>query len=153
MAVQPTTRFPYLVWMLSNTLNQQIERALRPLGLTQAQLAALAQLSLESGGLSGAELGRRAGVTPQAMSASLASLEKRELVLRGPHPTHGRVIEVRITDAGRELLERAKACTEPVHERAVALLDGKEQGELRRLLLRTMAALDIPYPRDLPEGG
>lgn len=151
---EPTTRIAYLVRMLSNSLSQQVERALRPLALTQAQLAALAQLEIgPEEGLSGAELGRRAGVTAQSMSTSLAGLERRGLVLRAPHPTHGRVIQVQITDEGSRLLERAQQLTRPVDARALALLDDKEREQLRELLLRTMTAVGLPAPADPTEDG
>lgn len=146
-AVEPVTRIAYLVRILANTLSQQIEQALRPVGLTQAQLAALGQLAFsEEGWLSGAELGRRAGVTAQAMSTSLAGLEARGLVQRGPHPTRGRVVQVWITDDGRRLLETAQRLTAPVDTRALALLAPDEQRQLRVLLVRTMAGAGMQPP-------
>ncbi|RSN39896.1 MarR family transcriptional regulator [Amycolatopsis sp. WAC 04197] len=145
--VEPATRIAYLVRMLSNTLNQRIERALRPLELTQAQLAALAQLALRAPGrLSGAELGRRAGVTPQAMWSAVAGLEQRELVERSPHPTHGRVLEIGITEDGIDVLAQAQELTAPVDAHAMATLTDGEQRQLRALLLKSMTALDLPHP-------
>lgn len=145
--VQPLTRVAYLVRMLSNSLSQQVERALKPLSLTQAQLAALAQLEFaEEGWLSGAELGRRAGVTAQAMSAALSGLEERDLVQRGPHPTRGRVIQVRITDAGRAVLQRAQVLTAPVDARALALLSTEEREQLRALLIRALTGTGAALP-------
>ncbi|PRY41685.1 MarR family winged helix-turn-helix transcriptional regulator [Umezawaea tangerina] len=147
MPVEPVTRIAFLVRMLSNTMNQQIERALRPLDLTQAQLAALAQLAINAPArLSSAELGRRAGVTPQGMWAAISNLEQRELVQRSPHPTHGRVLEIDITQRGIEVLEQAQELTAPVDARAMAMLAEDEQRQLRALLLKTMTAMNIPHP-------
>ncbi len=142
--VEPVTRVAYLVRMLSNSLSPQVERALKPLSLTQAQLAALGQLEFsEDGWLSGAELGRRAGVTAQAMSAALVGLQERELVRRQPHPTRGRVIQVRITDAGRDVLRRAQQLTAPVDARALALLSVEERAQLRALLFRALSGAGV----------
>jgi DNA-binding MarR family transcriptional regulator len=146
-AVEPGTRIAYLVRVLSNALSQQIEQALRPVGLTQAQLAALGQLAFsDEGWLSGAELGRRAGVTAQAMSTALTALEGRGLVERGPHPDRGRVIRVWITAEGSRLLERAQQLTAPVDTRAMALLSDDEQRQLRLLLVRAMAGIGVQAP-------
>lgn len=149
MPVEPVTRIAYLVRMLSNTMNQQVERALRPLDLTQAQLAALAQLAISAPvRLSSAELGRRAGVTAQGMWSAISTLEQRELVERSPHPTHGRVLEIGITDQGNEILDKAQELAAPVDARAMALLSQDEQQQLRALLLKTMTALNITHPDD-----
>lgn len=154
MITEPVTRIAYLVRMLSNSLSQQIERALRPLQLTQAQLAALAQLALgPADGLSGAELGRRAGVTPQSMSTAVAGLHRRGLVTRSRHPTHGRMIQIRITEEGRRVLERAQELTAPVDARALALLSVDERQQLRTLLLRTMTAAGVPLANEARETG
>jgi DNA-binding MarR family transcriptional regulator len=137
-------RLPYTMRMVSQALSQQLERTLRPLGLTHAQLAALAQLGLDrSHGFSGAELANRAGVTPQSMSTAIASLLERELVVRTPHPTHGRVLEVRITAEGARLLERAQAAAKTVEDRAVAQLSDEEHAQLSSLVHRVMETLDL----------
>jgi hypothetical protein len=49
----PSDRICYLIWQLSQAYTQRIERALRPLGLAQAQYSALVRLSLD-GALSAA---------------------------------------------------------------------------------------------------
>jgi DNA-binding MarR family transcriptional regulator len=70
--------------------------------------------------LVGAELATR-GVTPQSMSTAIGSPPERGLVVRTPHPTRGRVLEVRITTEGTRLLERAQAAAKTVEH-----LDGRE---------------------------
>ena len=137
-------RLPYTMRMVSQALSQQLERTLRPLGLTHAQLAALTQLGLEpSSGYSGAELASRAGVTPQSMSTAVASLLERDLVVRTPHPTHGRVLEVRITPEGAALLARAQSAAKTVEDRAVAQLSEAEYTQLKGLIYKLMQTLDI----------
>ncbi|WP_433263545.1 MarR family winged helix-turn-helix transcriptional regulator [Actinosynnema sp. CS-041913] len=140
-------RLPYMMRMVSNALSQDLERALRPFSLNHAQFAALAQLGLEHpDGLSGAELGHRAGVTAQSMSTAIASLLDRGLVVRTPHPTHGRILEVRITAEGRRLVERAQEAAKSVEDRAVAGLTPAQQDELRALLRHMTRILGLYVP-------
>jgi DNA-binding MarR family transcriptional regulator len=144
MAEDFTQRLPYLMRMVSQVLSQQLERALRPHGLTHAQLAALAQLSLNpSSGTSGAELARGAVVTAQSMSTAIASLLERGLVVRTPHPTHGRVLEVAITAEGSEVLARAQIAAKAVEDRAVAQLSQKEHAELTTLMRKVVRTLGL----------
>lgn len=140
-------RLPYMMRMVTNELSRQLERVLRPFSLTHAQLAALAQLGVASpGALTSAELGRRAGVTAQSMSTATASLLDRGLVIRAPDPTHGRRLDIQITAAGMELLERAQAATKRVEERALAPLTPDQQHEFRAVLRQLMLAMNIYVP-------
>lgn len=149
MAENPVERVAYQLRAAAQTLSQQVERALRPYGLTQAQLAALALLELddEDEGSSGAQLSQRAGVTAASMSSALAGLEERGLVHRSPHPTHGRVIVVRITREGRELLKRAQRATARVEDRAFAGIAAEDRRALQRIVPRMMENLELPTER------
>jgi DNA-binding MarR family transcriptional regulator len=84
--VDPSERIAYVIRMISGALTQEIEQALRPVQLTQVQLAALVQLS-RTDGLSAAELARRCGVTPQSMASALGRIDERGLITRAAHPT------------------------------------------------------------------
>jgi DNA-binding MarR family transcriptional regulator len=77
------------------------------------------------------------------MSTAIGSLLDRGLVVRTPHPTHGRVLEVRITAEGIRLLERAHAAAKTVEDRAVAQLSDEEHAELSGLIQRVMETLDL----------
>ena len=149
MAENPVERVGYLLRLTAQTLSQRFERALRRFGLTNTQLTALALLELdeEAGeGASGAQLSQRAGVTAASMSSALARLEERGLVRRSPHPTHGRVIVVRITPDGTMLLRRAHAATARIEDRAFAGIPAEDRLALRRVMTRTMANLGLPLP-------
>lgn len=149
MAENPVERVGYLMRVTAQTLSQRFERTLRRFGLTNAQLTALALLELdeEAGeGASGAQLSQRAGVTAASMSTALAGLEERGLVRRSPHPTHGRVIIVRITPDGTMLLRRAHAATARIEDRAFAGIPAEDRLALRRVMTRVMANLGLPLP-------
>lgn len=68
--------------------------------LTVPQLTALSRLD-RLGPSTTAELARREQITPQAMGATIASLEQRGLVTRRPDAGDGRRSIVSLTPAGR----------------------------------------------------
>lgn len=80
--------------------------ALKGADLTVAQYAALFALA-DNPGISGAALARACLVTPQAMAAVLKHLEERGLVARSAHRWHQKMLETRLTEAGREALQLA----------------------------------------------
>jgi DNA-binding MarR family transcriptional regulator len=67
--------------------------------LTVPQLTALARLD-RLGPCTTAELARREQITPQAMGATIASLEERGLVMRRPDSVDGRRSILSLTPAG-----------------------------------------------------
>jgi DNA-binding MarR family transcriptional regulator len=71
--------------------------------LTVPQLTALSRLD-RLGTCTTAELARREQITPQAMGATIAGLEERELVVRRPDPVDGRRSILSLTPAGRAVI-------------------------------------------------
>jgi DNA-binding MarR family transcriptional regulator len=115
--------------------------ALKPAGLTLAQYVALAELDRQPG-ITGAALARASLVTPQAMMVVLRSLEEQGLIVRSPHPRHPNVLELHITDAGREVLDAARHRAEPVERRVTDAFSPEELDVLGGLLIRWIEALD-----------
>ena len=137
-------RLTYLMRRVSAALAQHVDRALRDFELTHAQLGALAQLGLvDPEALSAATMAERNGITAQSMSTAIADLRQRGLVDREPHPTHGRILQVRITPKGSELLARAHLATRKAEERALAFLDQEQQHVLRSALRTMMHAMEL----------
>jgi DNA-binding MarR family transcriptional regulator len=115
--------------------------ALRPVGLTLAHYVAIAELDRQPG-ITGATLARACLVTPQAMMVVLKSLEEQGLIVRSPHPRHSNVLELYITDAGREVLDAARHRVEPVERRLTDTFSPEELEVLDALLTRWTRALD-----------
>ncbi|MDQ1129789.1 MarR family winged helix-turn-helix transcriptional regulator [Microbacterium sp. SORGH_AS_0888] len=63
------------------------------------------------------ELARSAGMDAPATSVAVSALEERGYVVRESAPHDRRVKRVRITDAGREVLERMRAVEDPPPDR------------------------------------
>jgi DNA-binding MarR family transcriptional regulator len=116
------------------------DAALRGLGLTTPQYAALAALAQQPG-LSGAALARRCLVTPQTMTGIVANLAAAGLVAREADPEHGRIIQTALTDEGQARLEQARARIEQINEQMVSDLDRAEREALADLLEQCAGAL------------
>lgn len=113
-----------------HALRLEMDGALREVGLTTPQYAALSVAEGE-GGLSGALLARRCFVTPQTMNGILVNLEKAGLLERRAHPGHGRVLQAYLTREGERMLLRAHALVEAIEGR---MLGDLTEGERARLL-------------------
>jgi DNA-binding MarR family transcriptional regulator len=79
--------------------------ALRPLGVTVPQYAALFAIShLQP--TSGAQLARAVLTTPQTMSTILNNLAAKDLIVRDVSAIHQKLFEVRLTPAGEDLVRQ-----------------------------------------------
>jgi DNA-binding MarR family transcriptional regulator len=114
---------------------------LKPVGLTLAQYVALVELDRQPG-ITAASLARTCLVTPQAMMVVLKTMEEQGLVLRSAHARHPNVLELRITDVGREALHAARERVLPVERRVLDAFSPKELEALRALLCRFIEAFD-----------
>jgi DNA-binding MarR family transcriptional regulator len=126
-------RVGYQLKRAEHALRLEMDAALRGVGFTTPQYAALSVLEGEAG-LSGAALARRCFVTPQTMNQILMNLEGAGMVERRPHPEHGRVLSAYLTGKGAELVGLAHGEVEAIEERMLAGLDrGKRLGLLETL--------------------
>ncbi|MFD9305582.1 MarR family winged helix-turn-helix transcriptional regulator [Streptomyces sp. NPDC060048] len=115
--------------------------ALKPAAVTVPQYAALLWLALKPG-ISAAELARLCGVTPPTMNTVLKNLQERGLIERTPHELHRNVLETRLTDEGRAVMEVADAGAVAVERALAAEFTGEEREALIALLGRCARALD-----------
>jgi DNA-binding MarR family transcriptional regulator len=105
-------------------------------GLDRASFDVLATLR-RSGAphrLTPGELQRTAMVTTSAIAQRLNKLEERGLVNRTPNAADGRVIDVTLTAAGLELIDRAVPDHVANEHRMLAGLSGRQRADLTRLL-------------------
>lgn len=119
-------RVGYQMKRAQHALRSEMDGALRELGMTTAQYAALSALEAVPG-VSGAELARRSFVTPQTMNQILFNLEKSALISRRAHPEHGRVLQAHLTDRGRKLVSEAHRMVEAIEERMLSGLDENQR--------------------------
>ena len=133
-------RAGYLLKRVQSTLAGALAKALSGHGVTLAQYAVLVSLD-EEPGLSNAELARRAFVTPQTMNQVLRELEARQVVLRRPHPDHGRALQTHLTPEGTRVLRGCRRAVDDVEEQMLAPLSAEERGQLVVTLRRCLEAL------------
>lgn len=117
----------------------RVDERLAPFGLTFARYELLRLLAFtRHGELPLGKLGERLQVHPTSITSAVNRLEGQGFVERRAHPTDGRTTLAAITDAGRDVVERA---TEVLNREVFADigLNEREVGQLFRLLgkLRT----------------
>ena len=104
--------------------------------LTVPQLTALSRLD-RLGPSTTAELARREQITPQAMGATIASLEQRDLVMRRPDSVDGRRSILSLTPAGHAAIGSGRSAL--VDQVAVVLAESFTSEEI--VTLNTAARL------------
>ncbi len=140
MATSADERLGLLLKRAEQALINVKNAALRPVGLTVPQYAALLFLQDEPG-LSSSALARRVLVTPQTMGPVLDTLETRGLVEKRPHRVHRRVVEIFVTRQGEKVLRDADLRALRVEAQLVNGMSESQQKQLRKLLERAIANL------------
>jgi DNA-binding MarR family transcriptional regulator len=133
---QPPT-LVYLVGRLNHGIRRELQRRLATHNLSLPELTALSGLQRRPG-LSTARLARRSLVTPQAMNIIIAELETRGLVQRRVDPSHRRILEARLTPAGRGLLRRVDPIVEALETELLQDVPKAERDAVMRGLTAAM---------------
>ena len=131
----------YLLVQASYTLRAALAATLLPYGLSPAQYAVLSVLARDPGA-SGADLARACNTTPQAMNGVLATLEREGLIERTPHPTHGRILQVKLSDEGERRLEAANPAVRALEAGIEAGFSDDEIATVKAWLVESAARLE-----------
>lgn len=134
-------RLGMLVKQAEQAMIRAKSAALKFVGLTPAQYVALVELN-EQPGVTAATLARACLVTPQAMMILLKTMEQQGLVSRSPHARHANVLELHMTNVGREALQAARERVDPVEQRVFNRFSEKDIALFRRLLRRFIDAFE-----------
>jgi DNA-binding MarR family transcriptional regulator len=133
--------FPHLVKRVEMAVRARVERAMRDFPISSSQLFALVLLD-ERGEATAAELARLMHLTPQALTTLLKPLRDQDLIEREVDEAHRRKLIMRLTDAGRAVIVRARDLTPDVETAMLADFSAKERETLLRLLARVARPLD-----------
>ncbi len=109
--------------------------------MTQSQYVALFELDQQSG-ITAATLARACLVTPQAMMILLKTMEQQGLITRLSHPRHPNVLELHMTEVGREALHTARERLDPIERRVFGVFSPKDMAAFREFLSRFMEAFE-----------
>jgi DNA-binding MarR family transcriptional regulator len=130
---QTAPRVTYLVKRLELAVRGEIERLMRPLGLTTHQYTALSVLARHPG-LSSAQLARRSFISPQAANEIVAMMERKGLVVREADPRNRRILRMSLTDAGEAVLRAGDGLVDELESRMFARLRHAEVEMFRSTL-------------------
>ncbi|WJL96778.1 MarR family transcriptional regulator [Microbacterium sp. ET2] len=130
----------------------RVDATLRPFGLTFARYELLTLLSFSRAGrMPMASASARLQVHPTSVTNTVDRLQADGYVRREPHPVDGRATLVVLTDAGRDLAERATAALN-AQVFAEPGLSSDDTDELVSIIARMRrAAGDFDDPRPTPE--
>jgi DNA-binding MarR family transcriptional regulator len=130
-----------LVKRLLQLFRETMDEALRPYGLTSAQLHILAALDWEPG-ISGARLARKCQVTPQTIQVLLRGIEANGWIARTRHPENVRILLAELTPAGKRILDRSRASLGSTYEDMLRGFGASDTETLETLLSRCVANLE-----------
>jgi DNA-binding MarR family transcriptional regulator len=132
----------YLVGRLNRALRRRLSELLRPFDLSIAQYTTLSVLSAR-GQLSNAQLASRAFMSPQAMNEVVQGLETRKLIARRPSASHGRIVELLLTERGIEAKKSCDAGVAKLEKAMLAQLTSAEAESLRAALMKCAQNLEM----------
>ncbi|MGO9769944.1 MAG: MarR family winged helix-turn-helix transcriptional regulator [Roseiarcus sp.] len=125
----------YLLRQAGAALRARMERALSDLSVTPPQFAALTMVAAYPG-LSSADLARLSLLTPPTVTVIVGNLKREGALVSRPHAVHGRIRQLEITPAGKDLLARCKRRVQGVEAHIAAGLTPAEERAIRRWLVR-----------------
>lgn len=85
-------------------------------------------------GISSRQLCSELNILPPNLVGMINTLEKRELILRKPHPSDGRVIGLHLSEIGIKLMKDAEQTAKDLEDEAASKLTATERKTLMRLL-------------------
>jgi DNA-binding MarR family transcriptional regulator len=115
-------------------LRAAMEDVLRAHGLTPPQYGALTVLARDAP-MSGADLARVNSTSAQAMNGVISTLERAGLIERHAHPTHGRILEISLTDEGRRRVEAADPAVRALEAELDSGLTPEQAGAIKDWLV------------------
>ncbi len=132
----------YLLRTTVSTLMRAAEAAMRPHGLTSVQWAPLMIIS-RGGNPTAASLARDLNTDTGAMTRMLDRLEAKGLLLRSRSSTDRRVVELTLTEQGRELTTLIPHHLASVYNAGLAGFTQEEFVTLKQMLRRIIANRDV----------
>lgn len=90
------------------------------------------------------ELGRRFQMTPQSMNEVVASLERKELIVRSKSAYHGRILDIHLTAKGVRKLETCDREADKFEREAFAQFSSGSVDSFRDHLNAALANLNPP---------
>jgi DNA-binding MarR family transcriptional regulator len=132
----------YLVGRVERALRRRLQECLSPFKLSVAQYTTLSVLHAGGDEVSNARLASRAFITPQAMNEVVQGLEARKLITRRAAASHGRIVQLLLTDSGLEILQNSHAAVRDLEQSMLGELSASERTALTTALTSCAHALE-----------
>jgi DNA-binding MarR family transcriptional regulator len=131
------------VYRIAGAMGDQMEKAYNRFGIGRGEFDVLATLrrSGEPFTLAPKQLSDTLMLTTGGMTGRLDKLERAGLVARTPDPADRRALRVRLTAAGRELIDEAVAAGLEVQKAALGRIGREDAQRLGDLLRDLLAAV------------
>lgn len=143
-------RVTYLVGRLNRILRRRLGQVVAPFKLSVPEYTTLSVLQAR-GNLSNAELAKRAFISPQAMNEVIQGLEARKLVTRRASSSHGRIVQLLLTQRGLETMQECDAEVDRLEQRMLAGLAAADRRTLGTALAACAHALEH-LPEETKDG-
>lgn len=131
------------VMRLAALVTQLNEEALAPEGLARSEFEVLSALKRAGGALRPSELTRETLSSGAATTKRLSRLESAGLISRTASSRDRREVEVRLSEAGTELIDRLFPEQLAREQGVVNALDGAERDQLASLLWKALGSLEV----------
>ncbi|WP_353476401.1 MarR family transcriptional regulator (plasmid) [Salipiger sp. H15] len=128
---------PYLMNRIIARYNKSVETALKEVGVSVAQMRALAVLA-ESGPYTINELSVLTVIKQPTLSRTLDAMESAGLVRREAQDGDSRFRKISLTDEGRAAYETAWPAMLSMRDRMLQVLDEDERASLNEMLQRVL---------------
>lgn len=132
----------YLVGRLDHVLNKRLRDCLAPFGLSVPQYTALSVFRAQ-GALSNAQLAVRTMISPQSANEMVKTMEAQGWIERKPDPSHGRIIQISLTEAGQAILRECDARVREVETIMFPDLKDEERARLHAQLRAAVRAMSL----------
>lgn len=139
-AAQAPIGLAYLVGRVDRALRQLIGDAVQAQGLTVQQYTALSVIRTR-GLLSNAQLAKRSLISPQASSELIKVMQSNGWIEREPDPTHGRIMLIRLTLVGEDLLTQSDRVVARIEQLMLSGIDTGHQQAFAQALKSCLYAL------------
>lgn len=142
----------WLIWQVALRCRAAMDRALAPVGLSNAQygvLASLAGLSRDGTSPSQRQLAEFAGLEPMSVSKLVRALERDGLVERTEDPGDSRAVRLHLTHRGTKVLTKARRIVTELNEHLLVPLGGpasRRTNQLHEGLIALLGQLDQENP-------
>jgi DNA-binding MarR family transcriptional regulator len=129
----------FAVIHVAGMIQDRLEAALAPTGLSLAKLGALRHLAEANEPLPLGQLAERIACVKSNVTQLVDRLEADQLVRRVPDPSDRRSVRAEITDEGRSRYEAGMQALEAAEDEVISELGPEDQDQLHRLLDRLVA--------------